>query len=154
MNSIDLSGLKGLRIPQQPDVFPLAYGWWLALIIGFLFTVILFFLIVSFWQSRCNLVLKELRQIKKVKDTRRLLIELNDLAKRLAICKLGREKIALLYGQKWVDFLNSGKRKIFSQDYVDLLHKTLYTKNNKLDDSLRGRIIKDYSKWIKDFLLQ
>ena len=154
MNSIDLSGLKGLHIPQQPDVFPLAYGWWLALIIGFLFTVILFFLIVSFWQSRCNLVLKELRQIKKVKDTRRLLIELNDLAKRLAICKLGREKIALLYGQKWVDFLNSGKRKIFSQDYVDLLHKTLYTKNNKLDDSLRGRIIKDYSKWIKDFLLQ
>ena len=154
MNSIDLSGLKGLHIPQQPDVFPLAYGWWLALIIGFLFTIILFFLIVSFWQSRCNLVLKELRQIKKVKDTRRLLIELNDLAKRLAICKLGREKIALLYGQKWVDFLNSGKRKIFSQDYVDLLHKTLYTKNNKLDDSLRGRIIKDYSKWIKDFLLQ
>ena len=154
MNSIDLSGLKGLHIPQQPDVFPLAYGWWLALIIGFLFAVILFFLIVSFWQSRCNLVLKELRQIKKVKDTRRLLIELNDLAKRLAICKLGREKIALLYGQKWVDFLNSGKRKIFSQDYVDLLHKTLYTKNNKLDDSLRGRIIKDYSKWIKDFLLQ
>ena len=154
MNSIDLSGLKGLHIPQQPDVFPLAYGWWLALIIGFLFAVILFFLIVSFWQSRCNLVLKELRQIKKVKDTRRLLIELNDLAKRLAICKLGREKIALLYGQKWIDFLNSGKRKIFSQDYVDLLHKTLYTKNNKLDDSLRGRIIKDYSKWIKDFLLQ
>ena len=154
MNSIDLSGLKGLHIPQQPNVFPLAYGWWLALIIGFLFAVILFFLIVSFWQSRCNLVLKELRQIKKVKDTRRLLIELNDLAKRLAICKLGREKIALLYGQKWVDFLNSGKRKIFSQDYVDLLHKTLYTKNNKLDDSLRGRIIKDYSKWIKDFLLQ
>ena len=95
-----------------------------------------------------------MQQIKKVKDTRRLLIELNDLAKRLAICKLGREKIALLYGQKWVDFLNSGKRKIFSQDYVDLLHKTLYTKNNKLDDSLRGRIIKDYSKWIKDFLLQ
>ena len=154
MNSIDLSGLKGLHIPQQPDVFPLAYGWWLALIIGFLFAVILFFLIVSFWQSRCNLVLKELRQSKQVKDTRRLLIELNDLAKRLAICKLGREKIALLYGQKWVDFLNSGKRKIFSQDYVDLLHKTLYTKNNKLDDSLRGRIIKDYSKWIKDFLLQ
>ena len=154
MNSIDLSGLKGLHIPQQPDVFPFAYGWWIALIIGFLFAVILFFLIVSFWQSRCNLVLKELRQIKKVKDTRRLLIELNDLAKRLAICKLGREKIALLYGQKWVDFLNSGKRKIFSQDYVDLLHKTLYTKNNKLDDSLRGHIIKDYSKWIKDFLLQ
>ena len=123
MNSIDLSGLKGLHIPQQPDVFPLAYGWWLALIIGFLFAVILFFLIVSFWQSRCNLVLKELRQIKKVKDTRRLLIELNDLAKRLAICKLGREKIALLYGQKWVDFLNSGKRKIFSQRIKEICPK-------------------------------
>lgn len=154
MNSIDLSGLKGLHIPQQPDAFPLAYGWWIIAVVGFLFAVILFFLIVSFWQSRCNLVLKELRRIKKIKDTRRLLIELNELAKKLAISKFGREKIALLYGQKWVDFLNSGKRKIFSQDYVDLLHKTLYSKDNKLNDSLRGRIIKDYSKWIKDFLLQ
>ena len=154
MNGIDLSGLKGLHVPSTPDFFPLSYGWWICFVAAFLVFIFLFFLILSFIQSRRNQVLKELRRIKKIKSTRKLLIELNDLAKKVAIARLGREKVAPLYGKKWVDFLNSGKKKIFSQDYVDLLHKTLYTKNNKVDDSLRGHIIKDYSKWIKNFLRQ
>ena len=153
MNGIDLSGLKGLHTPQIPDIFPLAYGWWIIILVCFFIAIFLFWGISSFLQSRRNTVLVELRRIKKIKDTRQLLIEMNELAKKIAIAKLGREKIARLYGQKWVDFLNSGDKKIFSQDYVDLLHKTLYSKNNKVDDSFRENIIKDYSKWIKIFLV-
>ena len=154
MNEIDLSGLRGLHVPQTPDIFPFAYGWWIVFLACFFVGIILFFGISSFLRSRKNSVLCELRRIKKIKDTRQMLIQLNDLAKKVAIAKFGREKIAQLYGQKWVDFLNSGNEKIFSQDYVDLLHKTLYSKNNAIDDSLKANIIKDYSKWLRSFLLR
>ena len=148
---MDLSGLRGLHLPSEPSVFPLAVGWWFVIICLLLVVMSIFFGTLLFLQSKHRAVLKEIRCIKRIEDTRELLIQMNNLAKKVAIEKLGREKIASLYGQRWINFLNSGKRKIFSEDYVELLHKTLYTKDNVISDSLRKRIIKDYSVWIRNF---
>ena len=146
---IDLSKLRGLHIPSKPGIFPLPLGWWLIIICIVLLIVLICFGVMQYFQSHTNILIKELRKIKKIQNTKELLIQMNELAKKVAIAKLGREKVASLYGKKWIDFLNSGNKEIFSEDYVELLHKTLYTKNYQVSDSLRGRIIKDYSKWIK-----
>ena len=148
MNGVDLSGLKGLHIPSEPDIFPLALGWWLALIALILIVVLVCWGCFAYFQSNRRIIAKELHRVSQIQDTKKLLVEMNNLAKKVAILKFGREKIAPLYEQEWIDFLNSGKKRIFSQDYVDILCKTLYTKNYKLSDSWKKRILQDYSAWI------
>ncbi len=152
MNNVDLSQMKGLHIPQTPDIFPLALGWWL--LIGLIAVLIFGTYIGLLWyfESKRRFVLQEIKRIKKIKSTQQLLLAFNELAKKIAIDRFGREKIAPLYGKSWVDFLNSGKKEIFSKDYVDLLHKSLYAGKKDISDSWKKRIIRDYEKWIRTFL--
>jgi len=152
MNGVDLSNLRGLHVPARPDVFPLAIGWWF-LLAGIVFCcVLIIFIAMRYCFSQRRLILTELKRISSIQNTTSLLTEMNNLAKKIAILKYGREKIAPLYEQEWIDFLNSGKKRIFSQDYVDILCKTLYTKEYKVPDSWKKRIIKDYSAWVKQTL--
>lgn len=147
--NIDLSQLKGLHIPTTPNIFPLAIGWWLIIICLLILLLGVYFLIYAWVHSLRRQVMRQLKKIKQISDTKEMLISLNQLAKQLAISRFGREKVAPLYEKEWVTFMNfSAKKDIFSKEYIDLLHKSMYAKKNDVSDSLRQSILKDYEEWI------
>ena len=148
--AVDLSGLKGLHIPATPDIFPLAIGWWLVIILLFFFLLCLYFAIYAWFHSLRRQVMQEIKKIEQIKNTKEMLVRINQLAKQLAISRFGREKIAPMYEKEWVTFMNfSAKKDIFSKEYVDLLHKSMYAKKNDISDSMRQFILKDYKEWIR-----
>ena len=147
--AIDLSELKGLHIPTTPDAFPLAIGWWIVIILFFLFLLFFYFVIYAWTHSLRRQVYRKMTEIRKINDTNEMLKEINQLAKQLAISRFGREKIAPLYEKEWVDFMNhSAKKQIFSKEYIDLLHKSMYARKSNVPDSLRQSILKDYEEWM------
>ena len=151
--AVDLSQLKGLHIPTTPNIFPLAIGWWLIIICLLILLLGVYFLIYAWVHSLRRQVMRQLKKIKQISDTKEMLISLNQLAKQLAISRFGREKVAPLYEKEWVTFMNfSAKKDIFSKEYIDLLHKSMYAKKNDVSDSLRQSILKDYEEWIRIML--
>ena len=91
--------------------------------------------------------------IKKIQNTSEMLKQLNQLSKKLAIARFGREKIANLYEDEWVRFMNSLlKNELFSKEYIDLLHKSMYAKGKQIPEQMRIRILQDYKKWLKTVL--
>ena len=150
---IDVSGLRGLHIPATPDIFPLAIGWWLVIILLLVVIFGAYFAVFAWGLSLPRQVEYQLKKIRHLKDNRQVLTEINRLAKRVAIARFGREKIAALYEAEWVDFMNSLlKEAIFSKEYVDLLHKNIYAESQVITDSERQKILHDYEKWIKKAL--
>ena len=148
--AVDLSELKGLHIPKTPDIFPLAIGWWLLIVLFFILFLGFYFAIYAWVHSLHRQVMRKMKKIRQISDTKEMLINLNQLAKQLAISRFGREKIASLYEKDWVSFMNfSAKKDIFSKEYIDLLHKSMYAKKNDISDSLRQSILKDYEEWIR-----
>ena len=144
--NIDLSGLRDIHIPLQPNIFPLALGWWILIIL----LIVTYFVIFSKTHSLKRQVWREYKKISKIENNIKLLKEMNRLAKRVAIVRFGREKIAHLYEDEWVVFMNSLlQNEIFSNEYIDLLHKSMYAKNYKISDELRIHILQDYKKWLK-----
>lgn len=153
ISKIDLSKLKNLDTPIEPNVFPLAFGWWIFLIFFIIFILVLYFSIYSYLHSLRYQTWKDFKRISKIQDNKTAVNQLNQLAKRLAIARVGREKVADLYEDDWIDFMNSLLQKvIFSKEYIDLLHKSMYAKSYEISNEVRFSIFQDYKKWIKMFL--
>ena len=151
--AVDLSGLKGLHVPTTPDACPLAIGWWLVIILCFLFILGIYFITYAWMHSLHRQVSKKMTEIRKISNTNEMLKEINQLAKQLAISRFGREKVAPLYEDEWVCFMNkSAKKEIFSKEYVDLLHKSMYSKKSNIPDSKYQFILQDYEEWIRIIL--
>lgn len=148
--TIDLSALKGLHIPEEPDFFPLALGWWIVIFCIFLFSCVLYFLFLRWLHSLSRQAWKEYRTIKKNASNATILKELNQLAKKVAIARFGRKKIAHLDEVQWIAFMNSLlQNEIFSKEYVDLLHKSMYAKQQEITNDMRMHVLMDYKKWLK-----
>ncbi len=150
---IDVSGLKGLHIPATPDIFPLSAGWWLVIILLIGFILFLYFALHAWHHSLRYQVSKEFHQIEKIQDNKKMFLALNRLAKQVAIARFGREQIAPLYDDEWISFMNSLlKKELFSKEYVDLLHKSMYAEKIQVPDDKRQSILQDYKKWFQEIL--
>jgi hypothetical protein len=153
ITNLDLTKLKDLDIPVKPDFFPLALGWWLSIVFFIIFVLAMYFILYYYLHSLKYQTWKDFNKISKIKDHKTAFHKLNQLAKRLVIARLGREKISDLYEDKWIEFMNSLLQKpIFSKEYVDLLHKSMYAKNYEISNDMRFSIFQDYKKWFKMFL--
>lgn len=94
--------LQPMQLPDVPDWFPLAWGWWAVLA-----TVIISFLLV--W-----LLLRwNKKRLAPKKTALRLLSHDNkpseaiELVRQAALCYYPREEIAQLTGDEWYQFLDS-----------------------------------------------
>lgn len=105
-NKIDLSGMKDIKLPIEPDWFPLASGWWV-IFVGFVILCAL----ISFMGIRSYFSAKSytLRTLKAMKNASLSDIEFakeaSKLLKRVAILKFGSDRVASLSDQKWGLFL-------------------------------------------------
>ena len=97
-----LSRLAPPHAPHPAGWWPPAPGWWvLALIL--LASVAAFF----HWRSKTRLRRIALREIRKLKscDDIALAKGLENLLRRYAIARYGGDRVAMLSGERWIDFV-------------------------------------------------
>ena len=147
--SVDLSGLRDLHIPTEPNFWPPAYGWWvilLAVIGAFILGGILFHI----WHNLP--VVYALRKLNKITahqtNDLEYLKQISMLFKRVAIAVYGRATVAPLSDQKWQDFLLASAQNTLTEQQAHLLAFALYEPNTKLK---LDRLIfaQNAANWIK-----
>ena len=151
-HEIDLSGLKDLHELTKPDMWPLAYGWWV--LGGLLLTAILIG-IISFilWHNRP--VIYANRKIKKITlaehDDITYIKKLSQLLRRVAIAADGRAAIAPLSDTKWQHFLQHRAPLILSESEAHLLAFAPY--EQKVKQPIHKDLLMEHSiLWVKKVL--
>lgn len=113
--------LKDIHLPEAPDIWPLALGWWILLVM-LLGLVFWFILVVKKYiniQRHKRMLFDELAQLeRKLKSSpnKTHVAETNVLLRRLALAYYPNEKVASLTGSNWLKFLDkSGNTENFSK---------------------------------------
>lgn len=119
---IDLSGLKDLHLMTKPDLWPLAYGWWVVIICAGL-AILLGIIGYMIWHNRP--VVYAIRKIKKINqeepDNLIYIKKLSQLLRRVAIAADGRSAIAKLSDTKWQKFLQKRAPKTLTEQEAHLI---------------------------------
>lgn len=120
MESNSLANLKDLQLPEAVSIFPLAPGWY-----GVILSIILLMLALSYWQIRrlahqrrvASIVeLLTLIEQQNSSSSTQLLAEVAILLKRVAREKFPEQQPQNLFGEPWLQFLDSsGKTTQFTQ---------------------------------------
>ena len=120
MESNSLANLKDLQLPEAVSVFPLAPGWY-----GVIIIMVLLMLALSYWQMRrlahqrkvASIVeLLTLIEQQNSSSGTQLLAEVAILLKRVAREKFPEQQPQNLFGEPWLQFLDSsGKTTQFTQ---------------------------------------
>ena len=144
MNQVDLSKLRDIHLPIEPDFWPLATGWYVLLFLFF----ILVMLCLILWHNHKNQPLPyALRELEKVRHTKENHLKLlSQLLKRVAMAKYGRKEIAPLAEESWQDFLLSAAPDVFTQKQAHLLAFAMYVPQNLPSDDI---LYLKAQKWIR-----
>lgn len=148
---LDLSELKDIHIPVEPDLWPLAWGWWVLFWSAFILAAVCVFFMGWYLSSPKVYALHELNRINHL-DGKIFLKEINALLRRAVIYKYGASVGAALYADAWIDFLNQTPGVHFSKEYVALLEKSMYASKENLSDADKKAILTNAKQWIKQNL--
>ena len=125
-----LAQLKDIHLPPPVGWWPPAPGWWLVAICLLALVVWGGYLLWKFFRRGRfrREALVNLRQLCEAhQDQRILLEEVARLLRQVAIAKYGREEVALLSGNSWLQFLDrTGRTDQFSQGAGQALGTMLY----------------------------
>lgn len=100
-----LAQLAPAHAPPPPGAWPLAPGWW-----GLAALMLVIVAVVSYWQFRGLARLRRLalRQLKALEvsatDDVTLARDLQNLMRRYAIKRFGRDEVSNLTGERWLAF--------------------------------------------------
>nr|WP_319564618.1 DUF4381 domain-containing protein [uncultured Rhodoferax sp.] len=101
-----LAQLAPNHAPAPPGWWPLAPGWW-----GLVLLTLLLLAGLGYWQTRRpqrlrRAALKELTQLEKTPlSDAQWAAALEHLVRRYAVARYGREAVAGLSGQRWINFV-------------------------------------------------
>ena len=129
-----LGKLKDIHLPPAPSWWPPALGWWILL------AIIVMTIALGVWfyrqrlariQSPQHLALKELedleQQYRNNKDTKKLVINLSALIRRVAISLHPRKEVASLTDEQWLTWLDQNTSdKKFVQKTARILIEAPY----------------------------
>ena len=143
----NLPQIHDIYVPENVSIFPLAYGWWVILfaIIGFVFLIK--FILWSISTSKKIYALNRLKKIT-IDEPINAAIMMSELLRR--ICAVKYEEAQSLYGQQWIDFLNSHCSIKLSTGAAQLLiYAPFMNKNDSLYGSNVAAELKSFCKqWI------
>ena len=153
MNSSDpLSQLRDIHLPQAVGWWPPAIGWWIIAIL--LIAAIVGGLYWLLWRHK-RLAYKreamaEMTSIRtgylESQDDQKLLSELSSLLKRTAITRYGRDEIAGLAGEQWLNFLDrTGQTSEFTQGSGRIITNR-FSPQPKVDSS---ELLNAVEHWLK-----
>lgn len=140
-SNIDLSGLKDLHYPIQPDWWPLSYGWYV--ILG-IFTLIVLIFLYKKRTSSLSYAIKELKKIQKTVPEKQLKF-LSQLLKRVAMVRYGREAIAPLSEDSWQEFLLAATPETLTKEEAHQLAYAIYNPKPITPDK---KLFTSCQKWI------
>ena len=143
MNSnIDLTGLRPLHFPVQPDIWPLAWGWYV------IFGIILLLIIIIVYKRKNSPLAYANREMKKIQKNSpdKQLKLLSQLLKRVAMARYGREAIAPLPEDAWQEFLLASAPNVLTKEEAHLLAYAIYNPNPKTPDK---KLFSATRKWIE-----
>ena len=127
-----LSRLRDIHVPVEPSLWPPAPGWWL--VAGILSISLWYgFRILDRYREKrlpVRLFINRLKAISLGPDRQpeEVLYEMSSLVRQFSIQRHGRERVAALQGQDWLDFLDSTTRgsNRFSEGVGRVLGTRLY----------------------------
>ncbi|GIU08425.1 MULTISPECIES: DUF4381 domain-containing protein [unclassified Shewanella] len=102
-----LASMQDIQTPAEIGVWPLAYGYWLSLVIIIIVTALLIVWIKKRRQISAakRVALKELAAIDQ--NSPQFAVEVSSLLKRAAMSYTCREHVAQLSGDDWYQWLNA-----------------------------------------------
>ena len=122
-----LKGLHDIHLPAPVSIWPPAPGWWL------LALLIVLLLLAGIWLWRRHrrsaykrAALKQLHRLQQALQQGQpgtpIIVELSILLRRAAISRYGRQQVAGLQGEAWLEFLDrTGRTTHFSKQAQALL---------------------------------
>ena len=152
MKALDpLNQLKDVHTPDAIGWWPPAPGWWMVaiLLIGIV-TALCYFL----GKRHRHLAYKreaqtELERIQshfqQQADAHTVLRDLSELLKRTCITRFGRDEVAGLSGEEWLQFLDkTGNTQQFSRGVGRVLVQEKYSRHPEIDGSALIRLIQHW----------
>lgn len=123
-----LAQLKDIRLPETVGSWPMAYGWYLLMILSLMILAFLMYILYrSFKRAQIkrqalSLLKAYETQHQQDKNSAFMCARVSELLKRVALVYFPREQVAALSGEKWVQFLNqTGKQLDFDSVYEELI---------------------------------
>ena len=109
MNPAELP-LRGMQMPQDIGIWPLAFGWWVLIALCILLP--LAFIQLRRWQQQrlSSVSLKQLAQLRtlfeQTGDANGLAVQLSMLTRQVVLSLYPRENVASVTGEKWLALLD------------------------------------------------
>lgn len=127
MQNNPLYQLKDIQTPEPIGLWPLAWGWWLIIVLSIVtIALIIKWLVKYINDSRAKKqALAMLAEISKEPHPHKTVIAINDTLKRVMLVYLSREQVASLNSASWANLLNTlanDEHKI-SAEFVDLAYQ-------------------------------
>jgi hypothetical protein len=129
MGGVNNSWLSQLAPAHQPELigwWPLAIGWWILIALFVLIAVVLYF-----YSNRAKAKIraaakKELKAYQLLSNDQELAIQLENLLRRYALSVFGREQVAKLHGEQWLNFIAAHGGKELSGESGKQFLKMVY----------------------------
>ena len=126
-NNTPTLDLRDIHLPDDPSIWPLAFGWWLLIIVA---------IIIGYFAIRKIIKLKKRNQLiklmqdelmlindgfKKHNSKHQLAVEISELLKRFVRHVLHDNEASSLTGSLWIDYLNEqSNSKVFNPFRTEL----------------------------------
>jgi hypothetical protein len=153
-----LAKLKDIHLPSAVSWWPLAPGWWILLALFLVMLVLVIYLYIRSQRKTSQEIIIEqslqiFYQLQQQSLTPKILImELSELLRRTAISLYGRDEVANLAGNDWLQFLNKhGSTKAFTEGVGRALAEQPYRPNV---DYNRDALLGLTNDWLKKQLLR
>lgn len=115
-----LAELKDIQLPDPIGFWPIAWGWWLMLIVS----ITLMIVAIVWWRKNRYRFYAKKKLVQHYKDYQTSLSALNyvqqlvTLLRQTAVTAYGVESVSQLQGKQWSVFLNSKtKQPIFDEQH-------------------------------------
>jgi len=135
----DSMALRDIHLPDAVSWWPPAIGWWILLAvillsIYFIPKLYRWLTFIPLHKVTNEAFLKIEDEYRQHQDNTQLAQSLSKLLRQISMTYHGREKVAHLTGEKWVDSLNTLTEKdYFSSELKNIIIHAPYQKNNNID---------------------
>ena len=141
--------IRDIYIPEGVDIFPLAYGWYVILLVIFALFFAIKFWVWAFKTSKKRFALKKLKNID-INEPVEAAIKMSNLLKR--VCNIKHKDATVLYGKEWVEFLSNTSKMPADKSAMELLaYAPFMDKKNSKFSKVEANNLKEFCKmWIGD----
>ena len=152
-----IDGLRDIHLPDAISWWPPAIGWWilLALVIAAIIFIPKIYRRMTFTPLKkvASLTFNNIiERHKKNNDDMRFIIETSQFLRQTAMSYYGREDVAQLTGEKWVQVLNDlTEQTHFNDELKQTLINAPYQKNSPIDVQHLIEVVKN---WLKNLPIQ